>query len=55
MQSAFVEVDAHAEVGDDVILLDKKLTEYDLAQSWNCAPHEIFTSMSSAAVRTYVN
>ena len=55
MQSAFVEVDAHAEVGDDVILLDKKLTEYDLAQSWNCAPHEIFTSMSSSAVRTYVN
>lgn len=55
MQSAFVEVDAHARVGDDVILLDKRLTEYDLAKSWNCSPHEIITSMSSAAVRTYVN
>jgi alanine racemase len=55
MQSAFVEADAHDRIGDEVVLLGGELTEHDVAQCWDCGPHEVLTSLSSAATRTYVS
>lgn len=54
MQSAFVETDAHDRVGDEVVLIGGELTEHHLAGYWNCSPHEVLTSLSSAAARKYV-
>ena len=53
MQSAFVELAPDDRVGDDVVLLNEDLTEIDLSQHWNCGPHEVLTSLSSAATRRY--
>lgn len=53
MQSAFVEIEAGDCVGDDVILLSHDLTETDLSASWNCSPHEVLTSLTSAGTRYY--
>jgi alanine racemase len=54
MQSAFVESSSKDRIGDDVILLGEELTEFDLAPYWNCGPHEVLTSMSSAATRHFL-
>lgn len=54
MQSAFVELDPGDHVGDSVVLLSKDLTEIAISLCWNCSPHEVLTSMSSAATRRYI-
>ncbi|HVZ03118.1 alanine racemase [Hyphomicrobium sp.] len=54
MESAFVELDPWDRVGDRVVLLGGELTELELAQWWDCSPHEVLTSMSFAATRRYV-
>jgi alanine racemase len=53
MQSAFIEAGPGDRVGDDVVLLGENLKEIDLASSWNCSPHEVLKSLSSAATRHY--
>lgn len=54
MQSAFVEAGPEDGAGDEVILLGEDLSEIDLAPCWNCSPHEVLTTLSSAATRHYL-
>lgn len=53
MQSAFVEAEPGDSVGDDVVLLGETLHAADIAPSWNCSPHEVLKSLTSAATRHY--
>ena len=51
MQSAFVEAEPGDSVGDDVVLLGQSLQPSDIAPAWNCSPHEVLKSLTSAATR----
>ncbi|HET6388322.1 alanine racemase [Hyphomicrobium sp.] len=53
MQSAFVEAEPGDKVGDDVVLLGGSLETAEIAASWNCSPHEVLRSLTSAATRHY--
>jgi alanine racemase len=54
MQSAFVEVGPGEKVGDEVVLLGDGLDEVQVAQAWNCSPHEALLRLARSGKRSYV-
>jgi alanine racemase len=53
MQSAFVELDAGDQVGDEVVMLGEWLSEADVAAEWKCSPQEALLRLCGAGVRGY--
>ena len=54
MQSAFVEVGPHDQVGDDVLLLGGDITPNQVATLWQCSPQEVLLRLCSSGQRVYV-
>jgi alanine racemase len=54
MQSAFVEVDDAARVGDHVTLLGDGLGLREIAQAWRCSPQDVLVQLTrTSRCRTY--
>ena len=53
MQSAFIELGADDEVGDDVVLLGEAITEDAVAESWSTSPHHAMLQLASMGQRNY--
>lgn len=53
MQSAFVQVGAEDNVGDEVVLLGDGLGEAELAAAWKTSEQQVLVSLSGAGVRSH--
>lgn len=53
MQTAFVELDEHDRLGDEVILLGDGLTENHVADVWQTSPHEALLRLVSSGIRKF--
>lgn len=54
MQSAFVEIGAKDNAGDQVTLLGDGLSPETIATQWNCTPHEVIVRLAGSGVRHYL-
>ncbi len=54
MQTAFVEISEHDQMGDLVTLLDDHLTPAEIAKSWGSSPQEVLLSLTRTAQKTYL-
>jgi alanine racemase len=55
MQSAFVEIAAEDNVGDEVVLLGDTLTEANQARAWKCSEQQVLVNLAATGARIYRN
>jgi alanine racemase len=53
MQTAFVQIGANDNAGDEVILLGDGLSEAELAQAWETTEQQVLVNLSRAGARSY--